>query len=113
METVIVPLAAAVDLLMGTEGVTAVPPETIPSYFRGAVKKNPTGVALKVKREGEWRNYTFQQYWDTVVSVAKSYLKVCLSHTHRHTLCICTRMHPPSGGSGAVPRCGYHWVQLP
>ena len=71
---------------MGTEGVAAVRPETIPSYFRSALKKNAEGVALKVKREGEWRNYTFQQYWDTVVSVAKSYLKVrCLHvHTGRH-----------------------------
>ena len=74
---------AAVDLLMGTEGVAAMRPETIPSFFRGALKKNAGGVALKVKREGEWRNYTFQQYWDTVVSVAKSYLKV--RRVHRHT----------------------------
>ena len=74
---------AAVDLLMATEGVAAMRPETIPSFFRGALKKNAGGVALKVKREGEWRNYTFQQYWDTVVSVAKSYLKV--RRVHRHT----------------------------
>ena len=78
-----VPLAAGVDLLMGTEGVLAVSPETIPSFLRGALKKNPNGVALKVKREGEWRDYTYQQYWDTAVSVAKSYLKVCL---YTHTL---------------------------
>ena len=75
--------AAAVDLLMGTQGVAAIRPETIPSFFRGALKKNARGVALKVKREGEWREYTFQQYWDTVVSVAKSYLKV--HRVHRHT----------------------------
>ena len=82
-----VPLAAGVDLLMGTEGVAAVTPETIPSYFHSAIKKNPNGVALKVKREGEWRDYTYQEYWDTVVSVAKSYLKVCLyTHTHGNTI---------------------------
>ena len=111
-------LAAAVDLLMGTEGVAATRPETIPNFFCGALKKNAGGVALKVKREGEWRNYTFQQYWDTVVSVAKSYLKVCLPSTQAQ---ICTRRHthaythPPSspGGSGAVPWCVYHWVQRP
>ena len=74
--------SAAVDLLMGSEGVAAIRPETIPSFFRGALKKNAGGVALKVKREGEWRNYTFQQYWDTVVSVAKSYLKVRCLHVH-------------------------------
>ena len=83
-------LAAAVDLLMGTEGVAATRPETIPNFFCGALKKNAGGVALKVKREGEWRNYTFQQYWDTVVSVAKSYLKVCLPSTQAQ---ICMRRH--------------------
>ena len=77
--------AAAVDLLMGTQGVAAIRPVTIPSFFRGALKKNARGVALKVKREGEWREYTFQQYWDTVVSVAKSYLKVHRVHKHTDT----------------------------
>ena len=108
-------LPTAVDLLMGTEGVAAVRPETIPSFFRGALKKNAAGVALKVKREGEWRNYTYQRYWDTVVSVAKSYLKVrCSTCTigdtgkgaHIHTPL-------PPGGSGAVPWRVYHWVKRP
>ena len=65
-----------VKLRMGDSGPLAVKPISVPTLFQETVKKLPDGLALAHKRNGEWVNWTYKQYYDDVVKAAKSFIKV-------------------------------------
>ena len=66
------------DIAMGDSGLAAVDPITIGEMMKLTVSKVPDRVGLSYKRDKEWIDITFQQYYDMSVAAAKSFLKVQL-----------------------------------
>ncbi len=46
----------------GQGSLTTVPPLSVPSLLRQAAERNPDGLALAVKRDGEWMRWNYEQY---------------------------------------------------
>ncbi len=46
----------------GQGSLTTVPPLSVPSLLRQAAERNPDGLALAVKRDGEWMKWNYEQY---------------------------------------------------
>ncbi|XP_060075847.1 long-chain-fatty-acid--CoA ligase ACSBG2-like [Ylistrum balloti] len=57
-------------------------PITTISVFENTVKKLPNGIAITVKRNGEWVKWTYQQYYDEVKTAAKAFIKLGLEPYH-------------------------------
>ncbi|XP_033749841.1 long-chain-fatty-acid--CoA ligase ACSBG2-like isoform X2 [Pecten maximus] len=72
-----------VKLRMGTgRGYDTQPPMTVPSAFERTVQKMPNQPALGVKRGGQWKKWTYQQYYSDVQRAAKSFIKLGLQPFH-------------------------------
>lgn len=72
-----------VKLRMGTgKGIDSAPPITIPTAFERTVQKLPNHTALGVKRGGQWKRWTYQQYYTDVQRAAKSFIKLGLQPFH-------------------------------
>ena len=69
-----------VGIAIGTSGVAAAKPVTVPSYFQSTCDRLPNGVALcwKDRKEDPWKTLTYAQYRRQIYYVAKSFLKVML-----------------------------------
>ena len=69
---------ATVDIALGQSGVEALPPVTIPEFFKRTFDKIPNGKALcwKSNKEGPWQSMTYAEYKKLIYNVAKSFLKV-------------------------------------
>lgn len=67
----------AVNLLVGSSESTNRVPITLVQSLQRAVRLAPTRVALAVKRNGEWVKWTYSEYYVSVCSAAKSFIKVC------------------------------------
>lgn len=67
----------AVNLLTESSGSRSRVPITVVQGLQRAVRVAPSRVALAVKRNGEWVKWTYQEYYDSVRSAAKSFIKVC------------------------------------
>ena len=67
-----------VDIAIGESGVEALPPVTIPEFFKRTFDKIPNGKALcwKDNKDGPWQSMTYAEYKKLIYSVAKSFLKV-------------------------------------
>lgn len=59
-------------------GMGALPAKTVVQAFKEVVARHPEANALHQKVDGEWQSYTFQRYYDTVCSFAKSLLSIGL-----------------------------------
>jgi long-chain-fatty-acid--CoA ligase ACSBG len=70
------------DIAMGDSGLAAVDPITIGEMMKLTVSKVPDRVGLSYKRDKEWIDITFQQYYDMSVAAAKSFLKLGLEPLH-------------------------------
>ena len=57
-------------------GPASVPPTSVCEVFKKVVKKYPNKPALRVKRNGEWKTWTFKQYYLDVARGAKSLIKL-------------------------------------
>ena len=66
------------DIAMEDSGLAAAKPITIGEMMKLTVSKVPDRVALRYKSGEEWIDLTFQQYYDSTVAAAKSFLKVQL-----------------------------------
>ncbi|XP_033107079.1 long-chain-fatty-acid--CoA ligase ACSBG2-like [Anneissia japonica] len=73
---------AAVKLRMGTSGTAAYPPETLPTLFARIAKNYSNAKALADKRNGEWKFWTYEQYYRDCKIAAKSFLKLGLERYH-------------------------------
>ncbi|XP_021368611.1 long-chain-fatty-acid--CoA ligase ACSBG2-like [Mizuhopecten yessoensis] len=72
-----------VKLRMGTgKGPDTFPPITVPTAFERTVQKMPNQPALGVKRDGQWKKWTYQQYYTDVQRAAKSFIKLGLQPFH-------------------------------
>ena len=69
----------AFDLDIGEAGLSSEEPTTIPKFFKDIVKEHPKAVALKWKEGDKTIKLTFEEYWDRVVAVGRSFIKVWLS----------------------------------
>jgi len=67
-----------VDITIGQCGVEALPPTTIPEFFKRTFNKIPNGQALcwKDNKEDTWHSMTYLEYKKLIYNVAKSFLKV-------------------------------------
>jgi len=74
----------AVKLRVGTDGVAAEKPISVPTMLRRTVERFPDRVAMAVKldKNAEWTNITFKQYEQNVRTVAKAFIKLGLERFH-------------------------------
>lgn len=63
-------------------GPASVPPTTVPEVFKRVVRKYPTKPALRVKRNGEWVQWTYREYYMDVAKAAKSLIRLGLEPHH-------------------------------
>ncbi|XP_041465614.1 long-chain-fatty-acid--CoA ligase ACSBG2-like isoform X2 [Lytechinus variegatus] len=57
-------------------------PNTVHGLFHRIQSGYPDNIALAVKRNGEWKKWTYKQYWDESRAAAKSFLKLGLERFH-------------------------------
>lgn len=62
----------------GTSGAAAEPAETVVSLFEQIVSDYSKHTALAVKRAGEWKTWTYQEYRSEAWSVAKGFIEVSM-----------------------------------
>lgn len=68
-----------VKLRIGTEGVSATEPLTLPHVFYRTAKNYPDAAALKYKNEdNKWQTITYSQYRENVLKTAKVFIKLGL-----------------------------------
>lgn len=63
---------------MQKSGPAADKPMLISTLFQQTAEKSPDVIALGEKVNGEWIHYTYKQYYDNVVQVAKAFIKLGL-----------------------------------
>lgn len=69
----------AVRLRLGTEGVAALEPISVPQMLQRAATNNPDLPALKHKdADGVWQTTTYSQYRASVLHTAKAFIKLGL-----------------------------------
>ncbi|XP_067017003.1 long-chain-fatty-acid--CoA ligase ACSBG2-like [Acropora muricata] len=71
-----------VKLRMGSSGATSRVPRTVVQKLERAVRVAPKRVALSVKRNGEWVQWNYQEYYGAVRCAAKSFIKLGLEPYH-------------------------------
>ncbi|KAK8731594.1 hypothetical protein OTU49_007382 [Cherax quadricarinatus] len=69
-------------LKLGEQGPSAHPPVSVPTLLKKAAEKYPNTHALCVKRNGEWKNTTYREYYDQVRIMAKAFIKLGLDLYH-------------------------------
>jgi len=67
-----------VDIALAKSGIAALPPITIPEFYKQTFNNAPNVKALcwKDNKEGPWRSMTYAEYKKLIYNVAKSFLKV-------------------------------------
>lgn len=73
----------AVQLLMGSSEITSRVPITVVQALQAAVRVSPQRVALGVKRNGDWVKWTYKEYYDSVCTAGKAFIKVCKPSFYR------------------------------
>ena len=66
----------AVKLHIGETQYDNQSPITVPQLFQSIVEKAGDFVALTVKREGEWKKWTYKEYFEDCKIAAKGFIKV-------------------------------------
>jgi len=62
------------------------PPISVITMMKNTLEKNGDNLALRVKRDDTWHEWTYQQYWDEAKIVAKAFIKLGLQR--HHSVCI-------------------------
>ncbi|XP_060572293.1 LOW QUALITY PROTEIN: long-chain-fatty-acid--CoA ligase ACSBG2-like [Ruditapes philippinarum] len=75
-------MKGTVKLRMGNSGPASVKPTTIPTVFRKTVERLPNHLALAVKRDGEWKQWSYERYYKESQQAAKSFIKLGLEPCH-------------------------------
>ena len=57
-------------------------PETVVAWFTNTVQANPEGPAMKVKREGSWKTWSYKDYLNDVRTAAKGFIFLGLEPFH-------------------------------
>ncbi|KAI6654315.1 Long-chain-fatty-acid--CoA ligase [Oopsacas minuta] len=69
---------AEITIRVGKEGISAIPPRTIPDLIKGSFSKFGSNKAWNVKRAGKWEYITITEMYEQCMRVAKSLLAVGL-----------------------------------
>lgn len=73
----------AVKIRMGTDGVAASEPLTMPHVLYRTAKNYPDQPALKHKNaDNVWETVTYSQYRENVLKIAKAFIKLGLEPKH-------------------------------
>ncbi|XP_048488655.1 very long-chain-fatty-acid--CoA ligase bubblegum isoform X1 [Plutella xylostella] len=76
-----------VKLRVGSRGVSAEPPISVPGLLRRTTARYPDATALATKKpDGKWHKITYRQYSERVRTCAKAFLKLGLERYH--SVCI-------------------------
>ncbi|XP_061385887.1 long-chain-fatty-acid--CoA ligase ACSBG2 isoform X2 [Danaus plexippus] len=76
-----------VKLRMGSRGVAAEPPISVPGLLSRTVARYPDATAFATKKsDGKWHRTTYRQYQERVRTIAKAFLKIGLERFH--SVCI-------------------------
>jgi long-subunit acyl-CoA synthetase (AMP-forming) len=67
---------SAIKLRIGDNKNTNPTPITVIQLLEKTVKSAANRIALGVKRDGKWRNWTYSEYYEEVRTAAKSFIKV-------------------------------------
>ncbi|XP_064385622.1 long-chain-fatty-acid--CoA ligase ACSBG2-like isoform X2 [Halichondria panicea] len=73
---------AEVNIKTTLSGPASVPPTTVPEVFKRVARKYNTKVALRVKRDHEWIQWTYREYYTDVAKAAKSLIRLGLEPHH-------------------------------
>jgi hypothetical protein len=57
-------------------------PESVPTWFQRIAGENSSKPALKVKREGRWKTWTYREYLEDVKTAAKAFIYLGLEPYH-------------------------------
>ena len=68
------------------QDLTSMPPISVISMMKQTVEKRGNELALRVKRDDVWQEWTYQQYWDEAKLAAKAFIKLGLEP--HHSVCI-------------------------
>ncbi|XP_072943187.1 very long-chain-fatty-acid--CoA ligase bubblegum-like isoform X2 [Epargyreus clarus] len=72
-----------VKLRLGSRGLAAEPPISVPGLLNRTAARYPNDVALATKKsDGKWHKITYKQYQERVRTVAKAFLKLGLERYH-------------------------------
>ena len=67
-----------VRIRVGSTTHTNQTPLTVPQFIERTVQSARNKIALGVKRNGNWKTWTYEQYYDDILTAAKSLIKVNL-----------------------------------
>ena len=62
------------------------PPISVITMMKRTLEKHGDNLALRVKRDDTWHEWTYQQYWDEAKIIAKAFIKLGLQR--HHSVCI-------------------------
>eukprot|EP00118_Oscarella_pearsei_P020248 m.218798 g.218798 ORF g.218798 m.218798 type:complete len:716 (+) comp39907_c0_seq2:52-2199(+) len=72
----------SVRLDLREKGAASAKPTTVHELFHSAVKRAPDSAAIAVKRGGEWKEWTWAEYYADARKVARSFIKLGLEPFH-------------------------------
>ena len=81
--------ADGVDIAMGEEGIASDDPLTIPEVFKISVERYGERNALGYKEGDEWKFINYKEYYQLVVSAAKSFIKVSIKKEYVWLFSMC------------------------
>lgn len=67
-----------VKLRMEESGPGSVEPVLVQTMLKRAVEENAHHYAVSIKRDGEWKNWTYEQYYQDLLVVGKAFLALGL-----------------------------------
>lgn len=67
---------AEATIRLAKTGAGALPPHTIMEVFRRAVERRGNELALAVEREGKWKEWSWKQYHDDVMTAGRALIKL-------------------------------------
>ena len=71
-----------VKIRLAESGPAAEKPISIPSMFENTVKQYPNALAMAQKIDGEWKKWTYKQYYDDVQVAAKALIAMGVETYH-------------------------------
>jgi len=63
---------------VASDGKDTIAPQTVMDVFTKMSKKYPERVALSIKRDGQWKKWSFKQYFEETLKVAAAFVKLGL-----------------------------------
>jgi len=77
---------AAVKLKIDERGISSIPALSVPTLLQRTVSRQMDHLALSIKRDGKWVNWTYKQYLHDVRICAKAFIRLGLERFH--SVCI-------------------------